>query len=416
MNNHQVSSIVRDFDWKDKRVLVTGASGFKASWLCEVLLKLGANVYGTVRPRISPLSAYKIFGLEQKIIQVNADTSIRQQVFDMINSVNPDVIFHLAAQAIVPAAKRDPRRTFEVNIMGTVNIIEACRELKVCNRLLIVSTDHVFGNVDQKDLPKQGFKEDSSLNYGGDPYSSSKAAMELVVRSYYATYWNELPSLGITRCANVFGCGDANLRRIVPEFINKAILNKKIDPRYLLTRRQYIHITDAIAGYILAASSLNEGGYEEKKKKAPSASSDKEPLTPTFHFAIENYEHKPYENYLSSFKEAASPGDPFISVGGLAQIISEIYSPASSSTIPVDLGYNPDKLYAPHENKAQALNCETTHKTLGWKTLKSLKDALEEDSQWYLRVRGREAVLNTELLDLRNLMNSSIDNIVRALC
>lgn len=158
---------VNDFEWRDKKVLVTGASGFKGAWLCATLCELGAQVYGTVRNQAHPASAYKMFELDKRVVAVNAEISDRQQVYDLVNTVEPEVIFHLAAKALVPVGLRDPRRTFDVNINGTLNIIEACRRLKVCDRMLVCSTDHVFGNVKPTDLPSGGFNERSRVSYGG---------------------------------------------------------------------------------------------------------------------------------------------------------------------------------------------------------------------------------------------------------
>jgi CDP-glucose 4,6-dehydratase len=171
---------VMGFEWQDRKVLVTGASGFKGSWLCAALLELGARVYGTVRNQKNPDAAFEALGLDDRVVKVSADVSDRQAVYDMVNTVEPDVVFHLAAKALVPVALRDPRRALDVNIMGTLNLIEACRKLKVCTRLLVCSTDHVFGNVDPADLPERGFDERSRVSYGG-PYDTSKAAMELMV-------------------------------------------------------------------------------------------------------------------------------------------------------------------------------------------------------------------------------------------
>jgi len=261
-----------DFNWQGQKVLVTGASGFKGSWLCGILVNLGAEVYGTVRNRIHPESPYELLDLHDEIVEASADISDRQQVFDLINSIQPTVIFHLAAKAIVPVALSDPRRAFEVNVLGTVNILEACRTLRrpnrrVCERLLICSTDHVFGHVDPAALPARGFDERTRVSYGG-PYDTSKAAMELMVRSYHYSFWAELPAVGITRCANVFGLGDTNARRVIPYFISSAKDTGKVDLQYNLNGRQFIYVTDAIVGYIKAAASLNEGGYREKRTAA----------------------------------------------------------------------------------------------------------------------------------------------------
>ena len=354
--------IVNEFEWRNKKVLVTGASGFKGSWLCAALRELDARVYGTITDQINPDSAYNTIDIDSKITKVSCDITNRQQVYDMINSIEPDVIFHLAAKALVPVALRDPRRAFDVNIMGTLNIIEACRRTSVCSRILICSTDHVFGHVDEDELPKFGFPEDGRVSYSG-PYDTSKAAMELLVRSYHSTYWSEVPAIGITRCANVFGFGDINQRRIIPEFISSAVIHGNIQLKYTKNGRQFIHMTDAIAGYIRAASTLNEGSSKEKLKKGnPDEFLNRSPFTPTFHFAIENYENT---------------DKPFIRVEALANMVADLFNAkVDTSSMIGD--------YAPKENPIQAINCEKTRSAINWNIRKPLKEALTETGAWYM--------------------------------
>jgi|CXWL01.1.fsa_nt_gi CDP-glucose 4,6-dehydratase len=363
---------VKGFDWHNQKVLVTGSSGFKGSWLCAALLRLGARVYGTIRNQRNPLSAYEILGLDEGVVKVSADISDRQEVYDLLNSVEPDVIFHLAAKALVPVSLRDPRRTFDVNIMGTLNIIEACRKLKVCSRLLVCSTDHVFGNVDPEELPAGGFDERSRVSYSG-PYDTSKAAMELIVRSYHHTYWAELPAIGITRCANVFGFGDTNQRRVVPLFVRSAVYDHEIPLRFRQSGRQFIHITDTISGYIRAASSLDEGGAKVKVGKH--RPEDRSPFTPTYHFAIEKY--------------AGTP-EPYIRMEPLAKQVATLFSAQIDDSQCVD--------YPANENKIQALNCRATREVLQWQVGKTFSDALKELGQWYEAESNRNRL--RELMDI----------------
>ena len=363
---------VLGFEWQGRKVLVTGASGFKGGWLCAALLQLGARVSGTVSNHRSPLSAFEVFGLDGRVNKLSVDISDRQQVYDQLNKAEPDVIFHLAAKALVPDGLRDPRRTFDVNIMGTLNIIEACRKLKVCNRLLICSTDHVFGHVKPEDLPPGGFVERARVSYGG-PYDTSKAAMELMVRCYHYTYWSELPAIGITRCANVFGFGDTNHRRVIPFFIRSALNERVIPLKYRKNGRQFIHVTDAITGYLRAASSLGEGGTHEKTGR-PRPEDDRSPFTPTFHFTIEQY---------------TGTAEPYITMEGLAQQVASLHSARVDDSNCTD--------WAPNENKLQALNCQATREALWWKAKKSLPEALTDLGLWYQAEEDR-ASLN-QLLD-----------------
>lgn len=371
---------VLDYEWQNRKVLVTGASGFKGSWLCAALLRLGARVFGTVRNQRNSLSAFEVFGIDEQVVKVSADISDRQQVYDLVNSVEPEVIFHLAAKALVPVSLRDPRRTFEVNFMGTLNIIQACRTLKVCKRLLICSTDHVFGNVDPQQLPEKGFDERSRVSYSG-PYDTSKAAMELMVRCYHYSYWPELPEIGITRCANVFGFGDTNQRRVVPLFVQRAVTNKTIPLKYRKSGRQFIHVTDAVAGYARAASTLNGGGFFDKVgKQRPE---DRSPCTPSFHFANETYE---------------GSTEPYIRMQALAEQVAALFSARVDDTGCVD--------YPPNENKIQALDCQVTRQALGWQVRKAFKAALKELGEWYSNEDDRTRLKQLMQRDLDALLSS----------
>ncbi len=346
-----------NFDWHNTKVLVTGASGFKGAWICAALVQMGAKVYGTVRNQQNPGSAYRMLGLEDRVVAVSVDVSDRQEVYDLVNSVEPDAIFHLAAKALVPVGLRDPRRTFDVNINGTLNLIEACRRLKVGSRMLVCSTDHVFGNVPQEDIPSGGFDERSRVSYGG-PYDTSKAAMELLVRSYHFTFWSEVPAIGITRCANVFGFGDTNPRRVVPLFVSSAKEKKRIPLRFRKNGRQFIYVADCVTGYIRAMESLNEGGG--RAKIGLSRPDQRSPFTPTFHFSIEDYEKTRH---------------PYIEMESLANLAASLFNAKVDGSESID--------YAANENRIQALNCAATRKALRWKPETTLREGLRKLGEWY---------------------------------
>lgn len=339
---------INDFEWSDKNVLVTGASGFKGSYLSQVLIELGATVYGTISRQNDPLSSYKFLGLDKKITEINVDITNQQELENVINKIQPNIIFHLAATSLVPVALRTPLRTFEVNLMGTLNLLESCKRLKICEKIAIISTDHVFGNISLQELPKGGFTEDHPVNWGG-PYDTSKAAMELAVRCYHNAYWKDLPAILITRCANVFGYGDVNQRRIIPKLVGNSVIGKNIERKYNQNGRQFIHITDVIAGYIKAVSFVDKYTFK----------SENVPFTPTYHFAIERY---------------GNSKEPFIRMSELEKIISDLYGVSIEGT-----GID----YAPDENKVQALNCKKTKKDLKWKPIKEFKEGIKELGKWY---------------------------------
>jgi CDP-glucose 4,6-dehydratase len=377
-----VQQIASGSDWKGVKVLVTGASGFKGSWLCQVLLSLGAEVYGTVRNRYHPLSAYGVLGLDKKITKVAADLAHCEEMFDVINSVGPEVIFHLGARSQVPVALRDPKRTYEINVMGTINILEACRRFGVVKKLLVVSTDHVFGSVEGDQLPKGGFAETSPTSYAG-PYGTSKSIMESCVRSYGRTYGEDMPAMGLTRSANVYGYGDVAYRRVIPVFIKSALEKGEVPLTVRRNGRQFIHVTDVIEGYIRAASSLVKNGATD------------DTATPTYHFAAQAY-----ESY-------AEPGENFIRIGSLANLVSHIFD------VPV-VEKEGCRDYAVHENAVQALSCDMTHQHLGWKPRRAMREGVDAVADWY---RGEQTITDPDELHEHHarLVMSDIAKIVTGL-
>ena len=341
------SSTVGGLDWQGKRVLVTGASGFKGAWLCEVLLSLGAEVTGIAGHVANPVSSFSLFGLDKKMTTMSADISVYQETADVLNAVDPDAIFHLAAKAQVPVALRDPKRTFSVNVMGTLNILEACRVLGVGGRLLVISTDHVFGNVEPEDLPDGGFKETAPVTFSG-PYDTSKSAMELCVRSYHANYASELPAIGITRAANVFGFGDVATRRVIPRFLRSGFDKREIPLSCRENGRQFIDVADIVEGYIRASAALVHDADRVE----------------TFHFAIQKYPE-------------STEGRNFVRMRELADLCKSLFDGAK-------VVETPDcQDWAPHENKQQALNCDATSGRLGWHPRTGLREGLLELKEWY---------------------------------
>ncbi|MDJ0898842.1 MAG: GDP-mannose 4,6-dehydratase [Xenococcus sp. MO_188.B8] len=370
-------SQVLGYEWQGKRTLVTGASGFKGSWLCKALLNLGAEVYATIPIHNvrHPYSAYGLLDLSNDVIEVSLDISDSQLVFDVINVVEPEVIFHLAAKAQVPVAQHDPRRAFMVNTMGTINILEACRQLEIGERILVISTDHVFGD---RQIPPEGFLESSPVSYAG-PYDTSKSAMELAVRCYHKTYYSQLPAIGITRAANVFGYGDTSPRRVIPQFINSAVnVPHEISIKYTRNGRQFIHITDIIAGYIRAASSLQKNNpISPKSSEISQQKNQKQSFTPTFHFALSDY-----GNYTEN-------GEPFIRIINLARMIQSTVSDVNASWCKeagvgdVKINQNGAIDFAPNENPTQAMNCSDTCARLNWQPKTSLEEGIAKMAQWF---------------------------------
>ncbi len=241
-------------DWQGRRVLVTGAYGFLASHLIEALLGRGAEVIGLVRDR--PAESYlRLQGLEERITLAPGDLTDFAAVKRALLEGEAEVVFHLAAQAIVGLANRSPLSTFESNIRGTYLLLEACRELRAdgapIRAIVVASSDKAYG--DQAVLP---YTEDAPL-LGLHPYDASKSCCDLLTRAMSKTYG--LPA-AVTRCANLYGPGDLNFSRIVPATVQSLLQGERpIIRSDGSPQRDYLFVRDCVAGYLVLAEALLDG-------------------------------------------------------------------------------------------------------------------------------------------------------------
>ncbi|MCJ7571933.1 MAG: GDP-mannose 4,6-dehydratase [Candidatus Thermoplasmatota archaeon] len=235
--------------WKDRNVFVTGCTGLVGSWLTKALVEGGANVTGLIRDLV-PKSNLNWSGFNDKINIVRGEVEDYFLLQRVMNEYEIDTVFHLAAQTIVTIANRNPISTFESNIKGTWNVLEACRGAPLVKRIIVSSSDKAYG--DQEKLP---YDENTPLE-GKHPYDVSKSCADLLCRAYFETY--KLP-VCITRCGNFYGGGDLNFNRIVPGTIH-SVLNKKapiIRSDGSLVR-DYFYIEDGVEAYILLAEKMEE--------------------------------------------------------------------------------------------------------------------------------------------------------------
>jgi CDP-glucose 4,6-dehydratase len=231
------------------RALVTGASGFAASWLAKALVESGAEVTSLDRQGAGP-TGLELQGIAGDVNDVVGDIRDFDLVHELLKEERIDVVFHLAAQAIVGNANASPISTFETNIEGTWVVLEACREAGI-ERVVVASSDKAYGR--HEELP---YTEDSALQpvY---PYDVSKAATDLIARSYWHTYG--LP-VAVTRFANLYGGGDRNFSRLIPETVSAVL-----DGRPPIIRsdgspeRDFLYVEDAAAAYLAVASTLSGG-------------------------------------------------------------------------------------------------------------------------------------------------------------
>ncbi len=235
--------------WCDRPTLITGATGLLGSWLVPELLERGAKVTALVRDWIS-LSKLYSENWHDNINIVRGAVEDLSTLERAINEYEIDTVFHLAAQTIVGVANREPLATFETNIKGTWNILEACRRIGCVSRVIVASSDKAYG--DQKILP---YEEMTPLQ-GEHPYDVSKSCADLISRSYYVSYG--LP-VCITRCGNLYGGGDLNFNRIIPDTIRSAFWEKPIvirsDGSYI---RDYLYVKDGALAYLHLAEEMEQ--------------------------------------------------------------------------------------------------------------------------------------------------------------
>ncbi|MBI4370182.1 MAG: NAD-dependent epimerase/dehydratase family protein [Elusimicrobia bacterium] len=235
--------------WRDKNVLVTGASGFLGSWLTEALIDAQANVVGLIRDRQGP-SRYHSEGLRESVTEVYGGVENYELMERSMNEYEIEIVFHIAAQPLVTVSNRNPLSTFESNIKGTWTVLEACRRSSTVKRLVIASSDKAYGEVKGR-----SYKENGSALGAQFPYDVSKACADLIAQSYYRTF--NLP-VAVTRCGNLFGGGDLYFDRIIPGTIRSVLRNEppiiRSDGTYV---RDYFFVKDAAAACLQLAQELH---------------------------------------------------------------------------------------------------------------------------------------------------------------
>ena len=316
--------------WRDRPVLVTGCTGLLGSWLTSDLVEQGANVVGLVRDNVPRTNFLKLH-LDRRITAVRGEVEDYFLLERMLNEYEIDAVFHLAAQTIVTIANRNPVSTFETNVKGTWNLLEACRRSPTVKRIVVASSDKAYG--DQKKLP---YHEDAPLQ-GAHPYDVSKSAADLLATSYWQTY--RLP-VCVTRCGNLFGGGDLNFNRIVPGTIRSALRNESPIIRSDGTlKRDYFYVRNAADAYLRLAEQMDELKCHGE----------------AFNFSLEQ-----------------------------PMTVLEITKAVLAQMKKADL--KPDiRNEASGEILHQYLSAEKARKALGWKPRYSLAEGLTETIEWYQR-------------------------------
>jgi CDP-glucose 4,6-dehydratase len=240
--------------WRDKSVLVTGHTGFKGSWLCLLLQELGARVTGYALPPETDPSHYDLLGLQAGIESVTADVRDPHMLETVVERCQPDAVFHLAAQSLVRRSYTAPVYTFETNVLGTVNLLEAVRNSSGVRAVVSVTSDKCYENRETL----RPYVEGDRLG-GHDPYSNSKACAELVTQAYRDSF-SDLPATGTARAGNVIGGGDWSDDRLVPDLVRAAVSGAPLLVRNPEAVRPWQFVLEPLMGYLHLARSLAEGG------------------------------------------------------------------------------------------------------------------------------------------------------------
>lgn len=243
--------------YQNRRVLLTGHSGFKGSWLALWLQEMGADVTGlALAPETEP-SHWALLGLPLQTHRVDIrDFAIMREV---VQKTQPEIIFHLAAQPLVRRSYRDPLETWSTNVMGTANVLEACRQTDSVRAIVVVTTDKCYENREWE----WGYRENDRLG-GHDPYSASKAGAELVVASYRNAFFENAasPLLASARAGNVIGGGDWSADRLIPDLVKAVSQNEQLQVRSPNATRPWQHVLESLSGYLCLGQKLFEGRAE----------------------------------------------------------------------------------------------------------------------------------------------------------
>jgi CDP-glucose 4,6-dehydratase len=322
--------------YHSKRVLVTGHTGFKGSWLCLWLNQLGAEVAGyALAPEKTPDSLYDLSGISTRVRSQLGDIRNYETLHHFMQSFRPDIVFHMAAQSLVLPSYESPLETFSTNIMGTATLLEAVRKTGGVKAVVNVTTDKCYEN-NETGMP---FREGDPLG-GYDPYSSSKAAAEIVSAGYRRSFFTKdnIP-MATVRAGNVIGGGDFSRYRLIPDIIRAAKTGASVNLRQPGSIRPWQHVFDVLRGYLMLAQALCEKG----------------------------------EDFAQAFN--FGPDDSNVTVGEVADKLA-----ASMKHPPV---ITRDKSAAAHEAQTLNLDNSKAKSLLGWRPLFTTQQAIENTAQWY---------------------------------
>lgn len=324
--------------YKNKSVLVTGHNGFKGTWLCKMLINAGAKVTGyALNPPTNP-SLFELCGLASHMTSISGDVRELEKLKSVFDDAKPEIVIHMAAQPIVRDSYKDPVYTYDVNVMGTVNVLECVRLSDSVKSFVNVTTDKVYRNKEWM----WGYREDEELN-GYDPYSNSKSCSELVTDSFKNSFFKERDiAITTVRAGNVIGGGDFANDRIIPDCIRAAQDNRDIIVRNPYSTRPYQHVLEPLAAYLLIA----QAQYEKRE-------------------------------LAGSYNVGPDDADCW-TTGELVTLFCEKWNRAMSGNISWENKYDG----GPHEANFLKLDCSKLKTVFGWKPRWNVDTAVEKIIEW----------------------------------
>lgn len=321
--------------YRGKRVLVTGHTGFKGTWMCQVLLKAGAIVIGYSLEAPTNPNLFELSEISNNIDSIIGDIRNLDNLEETFERARPEVVIHLAAQPIVRDSYKDPLYTYETNVMGTVNILECVRKYDCVKSFLNVTTDKVYKNNEWI----WGYREDEALD-GYDPYSNSKSCSEIITHSYKSSFFNDdKVSISTARAGNVIGGGDFANDRILPDCVRAMKNNNEIIVRNPYSTRPYQHVLEPVFAYLMIAQ--------------------------------KQYEDASYQGWYN-----VGPDDcDCVTTGELVDIFCNLWGCNAKWK-------NVAEKNAPHEANFLKLDCTKIKNKFNWKPVWGIKTAVEKTCEW----------------------------------
>ncbi|MBQ8317741.1 MAG: CDP-glucose 4,6-dehydratase [Lachnospiraceae bacterium] len=324
--------------YKDKKVLITGHTGFKGAWMCQLLIMAGAKITGySLKPPTNP-SLYELCHIDDSMNSIIGDVRDLNHMMKVFNETQPEIVIHMAAQPIVRESYKNPVYTYETNVMGTVNVLECVRQTLSVKSFVNVTTDKVYLNKEWE----WGYRESDELN-GYDPYSNSKSCSELITSSYIKSFFKDrYVAISTVRAGNVIGGGDFAADRIIPDCIRAVERKENIIVRNPFSTRPYEHVLEPVAAYLMIAKAQ----YEDK-------------------------------NLAGSYNVGPDDADCW-TTGELVTLFCEKWNVATGDKIKWENKYEG----GPHEANFLKLDCSKIKKFFDWKPRWHVEEAMEKIVEW----------------------------------